>query len=194
MVHPYINRRQGKEAIEYPSGALQEVLGKTFGVPLFQEQAMQIAVVGAGFSPEEADHLRRSLATFRKMGTIGTFRDRFVRGMLERGYEEDFADRCFSQIEGFGEYGFPESHAAAFAMLAYVSAWLKRHHPAVFACALLNSQPMGFMRPRKSCRMHVNTASKFAPFASTIQTGTTIWNGAAMGVWPCDWGFDKSRG
>ena len=152
MVHPYINRRQGKEAIEYPSGALQEVLGKTFGVPLFQEQAMQIAVVGAGFSPEEADHLRRSLATFRKMGTIGTFRDRFVRGMLERGYEEDFADRCFSQIEGFGEYGFPESHAAAFAMLAYVSAWLKRHHPAVFACALLNSQPMGFYAPAQIVR------------------------------------------
>ena len=152
MVHPYINRRQGKEAVSFPSGELEKVLGKTYGVPLFQEQAMQVAVVGAGFTPEEADHLRRSLATFRKMGTIGTFRDRFITGMLDRGYEADFADRCFSQIEGFGEYGFPESHAAAFAMLAYVSAWLKCHHPAAFACALLNSQPMGFYAPAQIVR------------------------------------------
>ncbi len=152
MVHPYINRRQGKEAISFPSVELEVVLGKTYGVPLFQEQAMQIAVVAAGFSPEEADHLRRSLATFRKMGTIGTFRDRFINGMLDRGYDPDFADRCFTQIEGFGEYGFPESHAAAFAMLAYVSAWLKCHHPAAFACALLNSQPMGFYAPAQIVR------------------------------------------
>ena len=152
MVHPYINRRQGREAVEFPSAALEQVLGKTLGVPLFQEQAMQIAVVAAGFTPEEADRLRRSLATFRRMGTISTFRDRFITGMLERGYTPDFADRCFSQIEGFGEYGFPESHAAAFAMLAYVSAWLKCHHPAVFACALLNSQPMGFYAPAQIVR------------------------------------------
>ncbi|SLN67568.1 Error-prone DNA polymerase [Roseovarius litorisediminis] len=152
MVHPYINRRQGKEAVSFPSCALEAVLGKTLGVPLFQEQAMQIAVVGAGFSPEEADRLRRSLATFRKMGTIGTFRDRFITGMLERGYAPEFADRCFSQIEGFGEYGFPESHAAAFAMLTYVSSWLKCHHPAIFACALLNSQPMGFYAPAQIVR------------------------------------------
>ena len=152
MVHPYINRRQGKEAISFPSVELEAVLGKTYGVPLFQEQAMQIAVVAAGFTPEEADHLRRSLATFRKMGTIGTFRDRFINGMLERGYDTGFADRCFTQIEGFGEYGFPESHAAAFAMLAYVSAWLKCHHPAAFACALLNSQPMGFYAPAQIVR------------------------------------------
>ncbi|PIV75935.1 MAG: error-prone DNA polymerase [Rhodobacteraceae bacterium CG17_big_fil_post_rev_8_21_14_2_50_65_11] len=152
MVHPYINRRQGKEAVSFPSAALQEVLGKTLGVPLFQEQAMRIAVVAAGFSPEEADRLRRSLATFRKMGTIGTFRDRFVSGMLDRGYAPDFAERCFDQIEGFGEYGFPESHAAAFALLVYVSAWLKCHHPAIFACALLNSQPMGFYAPAQIVR------------------------------------------
>jgi len=152
MVHPYINRRQGNEPVEFPSQALREVLGKTMGVPLFQEQAMQIAVVAAGFTAEEADRLRRSLATFRRMGTISTFRDRFVDGMLERGYELPFAERCFSQIEGFGEYGFPESHAAAFAMLAYVSAWLKRHHPAIFACALLNSQPMGFYAPAQIVR------------------------------------------
>ncbi|MYM57573.1 error-prone DNA polymerase [Thalassovita mangrovi] len=152
MVHPYINRRQGREAVEYPSEELKAVLGKTLGVPLFQEQAMQIAVVAAGFTPEEADRLRRSLATFRKMGTIGTFRDRFTRGMLERGYSPEFADRCFSQIEGFGEYGFPESHAAAFALLTYVSSWLKCHHPAIFACALLNSQPMGFYAPAQIVR------------------------------------------
>ena len=152
MVHPYINRRQGKEQVEFPSDALREVLGKTMGVPLFQEQAMQIAVVAAGFTAEEADRLRRSLATFRRMGTISTFRDRFINGMLERGYELPFAERCFSQIEGFGEYGFPESHAAAFAMLAYVSAWLKCHHPAVFACALLNAQPMGFYAPAQIVR------------------------------------------
>jgi error-prone DNA polymerase len=152
MVHPYINRRQGRERVWFPSKALEEVLGKTLGVPLFQEQAMQIAVVAAGFSPEEADRLRRSLATFRRMGTIHSFKERFVEGMLERGYERDFAERCFSQIEGFGEYGFPESHAAAFAMLAYVSAWLKCHHPAVFACALLNAQPMGFYAPAQIVR------------------------------------------
>ncbi|MFV2002627.1 MAG: error-prone DNA polymerase, partial [Paracoccaceae bacterium] len=152
MVHPYINRRQGRAPVDLPSEALREVLGKTLGVPLFQEQAMQIAVVAAGFSPEEADRLRRSLATFRRMGTIGTFKARFIDGMLARGYSPEFAERCFSQIEGFGEYGFPESHAAAFAMLAYVSAWLKCHHPAAFACALLNSQPMGFYAPAQIVR------------------------------------------
>ena len=152
MVHPYINRRQGKEAVAFPSKELEAVLGKTLGVPLFQEQAMQIAVVAAGFTPEEADRLRRSLATFRRMGTIGTFRERFINGMLARGYQPDFAARCFTQIEGFGEYGFPESHAAAFAMLAYVSAWIKCHHPAIFACALLNAQPMGFYAPAQIVR------------------------------------------
>jgi len=144
MVQPYIKRRQGLEKPEPVSPELEKVLEKTLGVPLFQEHAMQIAVVAAGFTPEEADRLRRSLASFRRMGTIGAFRDRFIEGMLNNGYDQEFAERCFSQIEGFADYGFPESHAAAFAMLAYVSAWLKCHHPAVFACALLNSQPMGF--------------------------------------------------
>ncbi len=152
MVHPFIKRRQGLEKIEFPSEELREVLGKTNGVPLFQEQAMQIAIVAAGFSPEDADRLRRSIATFRRMGTISKFRDQFINGMLDRGYEPDFAERCFSQVEGFAEYGFPESHAAAFAMLAYVSAWLKCHHPAVFACGLLNSQPMGFYAPAQIVR------------------------------------------
>ncbi len=152
MVHPFIKRRQGIEKVSYPSQELKEVLGKTLGVPLFQEQAMRIAEVAAGFSAEEADRLRRSLATFKRMGTISSFKARFINGMLKRGYEPDFAERCFSQIEGFGNYGFPESHAAAFAMLAYVSAWLKCHHPAAFACALLNSQPMGFYAPAQIIR------------------------------------------
>ncbi len=152
MVHPFIKRRQGKEPIEDLGPAMMEVLGRTYGVPLFQEQAMQIAVVAAGFSPAEADRLRRSLATFKRMGTIGAFRDRFISGMLARGYEMDFAERCFAQIEGFGSYGFPESHAASFARLVYISAWLKRHHPAIFTCALLNSQPMGFYAPAQLVR------------------------------------------
>ncbi len=152
MVKPYVKRRQGLEAVSFPSKALEGVLGKTLGVPLFQEQAMQIAVVAANFSPEDADRLRRSLATFRKMGTIGGFRDQFVAGMLSNGYTPEFAAQCFSQIEGFAEYGFPESHAAAFAMLTYVSSWLKCHHPAIFACALLNSQPMGFYAPAQIVR------------------------------------------
>ncbi|MEM6944838.1 MAG: error-prone DNA polymerase, partial [Pseudomonadota bacterium] len=152
MVHPYLRRRSGEEAVTFPSEALGEVLGKTLGVPLFQEQAMRIAIVAAGFTPDEADRLRRALATFRRSGTIHTFRQRFIDGMLTNGYEPDFAERCFSQIEGFGEYGFPESHAASFALLVYASSWLKCHHPAIFACALLNAQPMGFYAPAQIVR------------------------------------------
>ncbi|EYD70865.1 error-prone DNA polymerase [Limimaricola hongkongensis] len=152
MVQPYIRRRQGIERVSFPSKALEGVLGKTLGVPLFQEQAMQIAVVAAGFTPEEADRLRRALAAFRRMGTIGAFREKFVSGMLANGYAPDFAARCFAQIEGFADYGFPESHAAAFALLTYVSSWLKCHHPAIFTCALLNAQPMGFYAPAQIVR------------------------------------------
>ena len=152
MVHPYIRRRNGEEKVEFPSDALGAVLGKTLGVPLFQEQAMQIAIIGAGFSPEEADRLRRSLATFKKHGSVSEFHSRFMRGMRRNGYDEDFATRCFSQIEGFGSYGFPESHAASFALLVYASAWIKCHHPGIFACALLNSQPMGFYAPAQIVR------------------------------------------
>jgi len=152
MVHPYIRRRNGEEPVEFPSDALGQVLGKTLGVPLFQEQAMQIAITGAGFSPEEADRLRRSLATFKKHGNVADFRGRFLRGMRANGHDADFAARCFSQIEGFGSYGFPESHAASFALLVYASAWIKRHHPGIFACALLNSQPMGFYAPAQIVR------------------------------------------
>lgn len=152
MVHPYIRRRNGEEQVSFPSDALGEVLGKTLGVPLFQEQAMQIAIIGAGFTPEEADRLRRSLATFKKHGNVSEFQGRFMRGMKANGYEEDFAARCFSQIEGFGSYGFPESHAASFALLVYASAWIKCHHPGIFTCALLNSQPMGFYAPAQLVR------------------------------------------
>ena len=152
MVHPYLRRRQGREAVEYPSDELRQVLRKTLGVPLFQEQVMRIAIVAAGFTPAEADRLRRAMASFRNPGTIHSFRDKFIDGMTGRGYTRDFAERCFRQIEGFGEYGFPESHAASFAHLAYVSSWLKCHHPAVFACALLNSQPMGFYAPAQIVR------------------------------------------
>ena len=152
MVHPYLRRRNGEEKIEYPSGELKEILGKTNGVPLFQEQAMQIAITGAGFSPDEADRLRRSLATFKRHGNISDFRNRFLKGMRENGYEDGFAERCFSQLEGFASYGFPESHAASFAILVYISAWIKCFHPGIFACALLNSQPMGFYAPAQIVR------------------------------------------
>jgi DNA-directed DNA polymerase III PolC len=152
MVHPYIRRRNGEEEVSFPSDELGAVLSKTLGVPLFQEQAMQIAIVGAGFTPDQADRLRRSLATFKKHGNVSEFRALFMRGMRAKGYDEDFADRCFSQIEGFGSYGFPESHAASFALLVYASSWIKCHHPGIFACALLNSQPMGFYAPAQIVR------------------------------------------
>ena len=147
MVHPYLRRRAGIEHIDYPSDELRSVLDRTLGVPLFQEQAMKIAIVGAGFSGADADRLRRAMATFRKNGDIHKFFDKMVNGMIERGYDAEFAQRCFKQIEGFGTYGFPESHAASFALLVYASAWLKCHYPEVFTCALLNAQPMGFYSP-----------------------------------------------
>ena len=152
MVHPYLRRRRGEEQVDYPSDALGEVLKRTMGVPLFQEQAMQIAIVGAGFSPTRPTGCAASLGTFKGDGTVYKFRERFLAGMAANGYPADFAERCFSQIEGFGSYGFPESHAASFALLVYASAWLKCHHPAVFACALLNSQPMGFYAPAQIVR------------------------------------------
>jgi error-prone DNA polymerase len=152
MVHPYLRRRQGREKVEYPSPELRQVLEKTLGVPLFQEQAMKIAIVAAGFTPSEADQLRRAMATFKKVGIIHTFREKMIEGMVARNYDRAFAERCFHQIEGFGTYGFPESHASSFALLVYVSAWMKCHHPDVFACALLNSQPMGFYAPAQIVR------------------------------------------
>jgi error-prone DNA polymerase len=147
MVHPYLQRRRGMEPVIYPSEPLRKVLQRTLGVPIFQEQVMQIAMVAAGFNGSEADMLRRSMAAWARRGGMEHMRQRLVNGMLERGYQQTFAEQIFDQIKGFGEYGFPESHAASFALLVYVSAWLKCHHPAAFTCALLNSQPMGFYQP-----------------------------------------------
>jgi error-prone DNA polymerase len=152
MVHPYLRRRQGLEPVNYLSEELKAVLHKTLGVPLFQEQAMKIAIVGAGFTPAEADKLRRAMATFKRAGTINTFRTKMIEGMVANKYSREFAERCFQQIEGFGTYGFPESHAASFALLVYASAWVKCRYPDVFACALLNAQPMGFYAPAQIVR------------------------------------------
>ena len=160
MVHPYLRRRDGLEEVIYPAPAsehgppdeLRRVLEKTLGVPLFQEQAMRVAIEAAQFTPDEADALRRAMATFRRRGTLGQLKERMVGRMVARGYEPELAERCFRQIEGFGDYGFPESHAASFALLAYVSSWLKCHHPDAFACALLNAQPMGFYAPAQIVR------------------------------------------
>ena len=160
MVHPYLRRRDGLEPEEYPSphahqgppDELRQILGKTKGVPLFQEQAMRIAMVAAQFSSAEANQLRRAMATFRRHGSIGRLEEKMVGRMIKRGYTPDFAQRCFNQIKGFGDYGFPESHAASFAHLVYISSWLKCHYPAVFAAGLLNSQPMGFYAPAQIVR------------------------------------------
>ena len=152
MVHPYLRRRSGEEPVEYPNPAIRAVLHKTLGVPIFQEQAMRLAIVAAGFTPGEADQLRRAMGAWRKTGVIAKFHEKLVVGMTDRGYDTEFSERLFKQISGFGEYGFPESHAASFALLVYVSAWIKRYHPAIFAAALINSQPMGFYAPAQLVR------------------------------------------
>ncbi len=152
MVHPYLRRRNGEEPVSYPSAAVKDVLRKTLGVPLFQEQAMKLAMVAGGFTPGEADQLRRSMAAWRRSGSIEKFRDKMIAGMRANGYTQAFAEQLFSQFSGFAEYGFPESHAASFALLVYVSAWLKCYHPAAFAAALINSQPMGFYAPAQLVR------------------------------------------
>jgi error-prone DNA polymerase len=171
MVHPYLRRRNGDEPVTYPNEALREVLGGTLGVPLFQEQAMKLVMVAAGFTAEEADLLRRAMAAWRKSGAIEKFRPKLIDGMLKNGYNRTFAEQCFEQIRGFGEYGFPESHAASFASLVYVSAWIKRYHPAAFAAALLNSQPMGFYAPAQLVR-------------DAQEHGVTVW---AADVNESDW-------
>ena len=181
MVHPYLRRRSGVESVDYPSPApphdpdeLRTLLGETYGVPLFQEQAMKLAIVAAGFTPSEANQLRRAMATFRNAGTIHQLHQKMVEGMVHRGYKRDFAERCFKQIEGFGSYGFPESHALSFARLVYVSAWLKCHHPAVFACALLNSQPMGFYAPAQIVR----DAREHGVEVREVDVNASAWNNA----------------
>ncbi|MBU3993450.1 MAG: error-prone DNA polymerase, partial [Alphaproteobacteria bacterium] len=182
MVHPYLRRRNGEERVEFPGppdnpDELRHVLGKTLGVPLFQEQAMKLAIVAARFTPAEADGLRRAMATFRHMGTVHHYQTRLVEGMAARGYPRDFAERCFEQIRGFGEYGFPESHAQAFAWLAYVSSWLKCHFPAAFTCALLNSQPMGFYAPAQLVR----DAREHAVEVRPIDVGASRWDNTLEG-------------
>ena len=143
-MHPYLRRRNKEEPVSYPSPAVKQVLERTLGVSIFQEQVMQLAMVAAGFSPGEADQLRRAMAAWKRKGGLGPFRDKLINGMLANGYSETYAEQIYQQIQGFGEYGFPESHSASFALLVYLSAWLKCHEPAAFACAMLNSQPLGF--------------------------------------------------
>jgi len=172
MVHPYLRRRRGEEVVTYPSEALRGVLGRTLGVPLFQEQAMSIAIVGAGFSADEADALRRAMAAWRRNGNLEGFRIKFLAGMKKNGCTPEFAERCFKQIEGFGEYGFPESHAFSFALLAYVSSWLKCHYPAAFACALLNSQPMGFYAPAQI----VQDAQRHGVVVRPVDINASMWD------------------
>ena len=165
MVHPYLRRRKGEEAVDYPHESLRPVLEKTLGIPLFQEQVMKLAVVAADYTPGEADQLRRDMAAWRKKGRIEQHRERLIERMKAKGIAQEFAERVFQQIQGFGEYGFPESHAASFALISYATAWLKRHYPAEFACALLNAQPMGFYSPAtiiedaKRHRLEVRPAS-----------------------------------
>ncbi len=179
MVHPYLRRRNGEEAVVFPGppGEMQDVLGKTLGVPLFQEQAMKLAIRAAGFTPAQADGLRRAMATFRSHGTIHNYEEMLIEGMVARGYEREFAERCFEQIKGFGDYGFPESHAQAFAWLAYVSSWLKCRYPAVFACALLNSQPMGFYAPAQIVR----DAREHGVEVQPISIAASDWNNRLEG-------------
>jgi error-prone DNA polymerase len=172
MVHPYLRRRNGEEPVEYPSKDLENILKRTLGVPLFQEQAMKIAIVAAGFTPAEADELRRSMATFKMKGGVSKFHSKLINGMTERGYTFEYAQRVFKQLEGFGSYGFPESHAASFALLVYVSSWLKCYYPDIFACALLNSMPMGFYQPAQI----VIDARKHGVAVRPVDINHSLWN------------------
>ena len=175
MVHPYLRRRQRLEKIEYYHPEMETILGRTLGVPLFQEQAMKIAIDIGGFSPSDADKLRRAMATFRRNGKLEVYRDQMIEAMVEKKYPREFAERCFKQIEGFGEYGFPESHAASFALLVYASCWFKTFYPDVFCAAILNSSPWGSMRRRSLSATRRITASRSAMSTSTIPPGTACW-------------------
>ena len=194
MVHPYIKRRRKEEAIVYPSEALEPVLGKTLGVPLFQEQAMQIAIVAAGFTATEADQLRRALGSFRGPGSVETFRERFIAGCLRNGYDLTFAETCFRQLEGFSGYGFPESHAASFALLVYASSWIKCHHPEVFCCALLNAQPMGFYAPAQIIRDARAHGVKVLPVCAERSYWDNVLEPAGDGSLAVRLGFRQIKG
>ncbi len=172
MVHPYLRRRNGEEPVEYPSKELEEILSRTLGVPLFQEQAMKIVIVAAGFTPSEADEFRRSIATFKAKGTISKFENKLTKGMLQNGYTPEYAKRVCKQLEGFGSYGFPESHAASFALLVYVSSWIKCYYPEIFACALLNSMPMGFYQPAQI----ISDARKHEVHVRPVDINYSTWD------------------
>ncbi len=180
MVHPYLRRREGKEPVEYPTPELEAVLGKTLGVPLFQESAMRVAMVCAGFTGGEADQLRKSMATFKFTGGVSRFKDKLVSGMVKNGYSPEFAEKTFSQLEGFGSYGFPESHAASFALIAYASNFIKCHYPDVFCAALLNSQPMGFYAPAQIVGDAIKHGSRCFRSASTARAGTARWKTSSL--------------
>lgn len=172
MVHPYLRRRNGEEPVEFPSKELEDILGRTLGVPLFQEQAMKIAIVAAGFTPAEADGLRRSMATFKAKGLVTQYEEKLTKGMMKNGYTLEYAQRVFKQLEGFGSYGFPESHAASFALLVYVSSWLKWYYPDVFCCAILNSMPMGFYQPAQL----IDDAKKHSVEIRAIDINHSFWD------------------
>ncbi len=172
MVHPYLRRRNGIEKVEFPSKELEDILGRTLGVPLFQEQAMEIAIVAANFTPAEADELRRSMATFKAKGIVASFEKKLVGGMMEKGYTEEFAKRVFNQLKGFGSYGFPESHAVSFALLVYVSSWMKCYYPDIFAASLLNSQPMGFYQPAQI----ISDAKKHGVVIRPVDINHSFWD------------------
>lgn len=198
MVHPYLRRRNGEEPVEYPSKELEEILGRTLGVPLFQEQAMKIAIVAAGFTPAEADELRRSMATFKAKGLVTKFQEKLTTGMMKNGYTLEYAQRVFKQLEGFGSYGFPESHAASFALLVYVSSWIKWYYPDVFACGLLNSMPMGFYQPAQI----IIDARKHGVEVRPVDINYSIWDnklevedaGRSVSIEDPDWNVGKKSG
>ncbi len=198
MVHPYLRRRSGKEKVEFPApdprfgppDELQQLLRFTYGVPLFQEQAMKLAIVAAGFTPNEANQLRKSMATFRKVGGMDNFHAKLIGGMVRRGYQAEFAERCFKQIEGFGSYGFPESHALSFARLVYVSSWIKCFHPAVFTCALLNAQPMGFYAPAQLVRDAVEHGVRVLP----VDVNASGWDNSLESAMVLRLGFRQVDG
>jgi error-prone DNA polymerase len=200
MVHPYLRRRNGEEPVVYPSAEVKKALERTLGVPIFQEQVMQLAILAADFTPGEADQLRRAMAAWKRKGGLGPFHERLVGRMVEKGYQRDYAEAIFRQIEGFGEYGFPESHAASFALLVYASAWLKCHHPDAFLAALLNSQPMGFYAPAqlvRDAREHGVVVRPVDVLASEWYTTLEVperHGGPAPASWPVRLGFSRIAG
>src|SRR5690606_31172638 len=194
MVHPYLRRRNGEEKVEYPSEEVRQVLERTLGVPIFQEQVMQLAITAAGFTAGEADQLRRAMAAWRRRGGLGGFEQRLIDGMRQRGYPQEFAARIFEQIQGFGEYGFPESHSASFALLVYVSAWLKCHEPAAFFCALLNSQPMGFYAPAQLLRAARQQNVAVMPVDINVSGPESMLEPDPRGAPAIRLGFDRIKG